>query len=258
MLTYPQISPVAFSIGPLAVRWYGLMYVFGFICAWLLGVYRAKNSKTFTRKEFEDILTWGLIGVVVGARLGYIIFYDFKLLFTDPAAVFKVWQGGMSFHGGLIGVMLFQWIAGRRRGKSFFEVMDFMAPLVPPGLFFGRLGNFINAELWGKVTDSPVGMIFPNAGPLPRHPSQLYEAALEGVALFIIVWIFSAKPRPRMAVSGLFALGYGVFRIFCEFYRLPDAHIGYLFGGFFTMGMALCLPLIAIGVILLALAYKRR
>ncbi len=257
MLTYPQIAPEIFSIGPISVRWYGTMYLFGFLSAWLLGRARANRTKLFTPAAFEDVLVWGIFGVVVGARLGYVIFYKPFFYMENPLAIFQVWHGGMSFHGGLLGVMVAQWLAGRKYGKSFFEVMDFMAPLVPPGLFFGRLGNFINAELWGNVTTSPLGMIFPGGGPLPRHPSQLYEAVFEGAVLFTCLWIFSAKPRPRMAVSGAFALGYGFFRAFIEFFRQPDAHLGYLAGNFLTMGMVLCVPLMAFGVILLILAYKK-
>lgn len=258
MLAYPQFSPEAFSIGPLHVRWYGLMYLCSFVAAWLLGRRRAAQTGVFTKGQFEEVLSFGILGVVLGGRLGYVLFYDPSHYLANPQDILKIWQGGMSFHGGLIGVILAQWLSGRRYGKSFFETIDFMAPLVPPGLFFGRMGNFINGELWGRVTDAPWGMVFPGAGPLPRHPSQLYEAALEGVLLFFIVWIYSAKPRPRMAVSGAFALGYGVFRCFAEFFREPDAHIGYLAFGWFTMGMLLCLPLIALGVLFLALAYRKK
>ena len=257
MTQFPQFSPEIFSIGPFSVRWYGAMYLFGFLAAWLLGRSRARAGNTFTVPQFEDVLTWGIFGVVIGARLGYVIFYNPLYYLEHPLEIPQIQLGGMSFHGGLLGVMLGQWIAGRRYGKGFFEVMDFMAPLVPPGLFFGRLGNFINAELWGKVTTQPWGMVFPTGGPLPRHPSQLYEAALEGVLLFAVLWIYSAKPRPRMAVSGVFALGYGVCRCFVEFFRQPDEHIGYLAGGWLTMGMVLCVPLILLGAGLLFFACKK-
>ncbi|MDL2316557.1 prolipoprotein diacylglyceryl transferase [Desulfovibrio sp. OttesenSCG-928-A18] len=258
MLSYPQFSPEAFSIGPLHVRWYGLMYLCSFVAAWLLGRRRAKNSGVFSKAQFEEVLTFGILGVILGARLGYVLFYKPAMFWQDPIKILQIWQGGMSFHGGLLGVILAQWLSGRRYGKSLFETMDFMAPLVPPGLFFGRMGNFINGELWGRVTDSPWGMIFPDAGPLPRHPSQLYEAALEGIVLFTILWIYSARPRPKMAVSGLFCLGYGVFRCFVEFFRQPDAHLGYLAFGWLTMGMLLCLPMIALGLTLLYLALRRK
>lgn len=258
MLTYPEFSQEIFRIGPLAVRWYGMTYLFGFLTAWLLGRYRAKKFKVFSGNEFDDLLIYSMFGVILGARLGYVLFYQPLVYLENPAELLMLWRGGMSFHGGLIGVIIGQWLAGRKYGKSFFETLDFVAPLVPPGLFFGRLGNFINGELWGKVTDSPLGMVFPGAGPLPRHPSQLYEAALEGVALFVIVWIFSAKPRPAMAVSGVFAVGYGLFRCFVEFFRQPDAHLGYLAFGFVTMGMLLCLPMILAGCLFLFLAYRKK
>jgi phosphatidylglycerol:prolipoprotein diacylglycerol transferase len=256
MLNYPQLSPDIVTIGPLSVRWYGMMYLLGFVSAWLLGRMRAARSGVFTRVQFDDVLLFGCIGVLVGARLGYVLFYNPLHFLAEPLEIFEVWQGGMSFHGGMLGVMIGQGLAGRRYGRSFFQTMDFMAPLVPPGLFFGRIGNFINAELWGKVTDAPWGMVFPGAGALPRHPSQLYEAALEGVVLFSILWVFSSRPRPLMAVSGMFALFYGLFRCFVEFFRQPDAHIGYLAFGWLSMGMALCLPVILTGLTLLRLAYS--
>ncbi len=262
MLQYPRIDPVAVSLGPISLRWYGLMYLFGFISAWLLGRSRAKKQALlngpFDARQFEDVLTWGIFGVILGARLGYVVFYNPLYYLHHPLEIFEIWTGGMSFHGGLLGVMFMQWMAGRRHGRGFFETMDFMAPLVPPGLFFGRLGNFINAELWGRHTSLPWGMVFPGpeAGPLPRHPSQLYEAALEGLLLFTVLWFFSSKPRPRMAVSGVFSLGYGTLRFIAEFARQPDAHLGFIAGGFLTMGMLLCLPMIALGLGLLYLAYR--
>ncbi|MDR2892096.1 MAG: prolipoprotein diacylglyceryl transferase [Deltaproteobacteria bacterium] len=264
MLTYPQIDPEIFSIGPLSVRWYGTMYLLGFLAAWILGRYRAKQQRRlggpFTVQQFDDVLVWGLFGVILGARLGYCLFYNPLYYLHNPLEIFALWEGGMSFHGGLLGVILMQWLAGRRYGASLFRTMDFVAPLVPPGLFFGRMGNFINAELWGRYTDLPWGMIFPTsaAGPLPRHPSQLYEAALEGIALFFILWIFSSKKRPLRAVSGLFLIGYASFRFMVEFAREPDAHLGFLLGGWLTMGMLLCLPMLAFGVFLLWKAYHTK
>ena len=258
MIAFPQFSPIALSIGPFAVRWYGLMYVFGFIASWILGIKRIRATKLITVPQFETTLTLCMVGVILGARLGYIIFYDPMTYLEDPSRIFMLWHGGMSFHGGLLGVLLGLYVAAKKCGVTYFELVDFVAPLVPPGLFFGRIGNFINAELWGRTTDLPWGMVFPGAGPYPRHPSQLYEAFLEGIVLFAILWLFSAKKRPTMAVSGVFALGYGVFRCMVEFFREPDAHIGYLAGGFLTMGMALCLPLIAIGLFLLYRAYGKR
>ena len=254
-MTYPQIDPIALSIGPLHVHWYGLMYLFGFLFVWLLGLYRV-NKTDWTRQQLEDLLFYGAVGVIIGGRVGYAIFYDFQANLENPLNIFKIWQGGMSFHGGLLGVLAaFAWF-GKKTGKSFFEISDFIAPMVPIGLMFGRIGNFINGELWGKVTDVPWAMVFPGAGPLPRHPSQLYEAALEGVLLFIILWWFSSKPRPKAAVSGLFLLGYGFFRFLVEFVRIPDAQYGYLAFDWLTMGQILCLPMIIFGIILMIVSYK--
>ena len=256
-MLYHNFSPDIFSIGPFTVRWYGSMYLLGFLSAWMLGRRRAKSSGVFTPAQFDDVLTWGIAGVLLGARLGYVLFYNPLYYLEHPLEILYVWQGGMSFHGGFLGVLIASGLTGRRYGRSLFQTMDFMAPLVPPGLFFGRIGNFVNAELWGKETGAPWGMVFPGAGPLPRHPSQLYEAALEGAALFVILWIFSSRPRPTMAVSGVFALGYGVFRFAVEFFRVPDAHIGYLAFGWLTMGMVLCVPVILTGAVLLLLAYRK-
>lgn len=197
--------------------------------------------------------------MILGGRLGYVFFYDFAAYIAEPAKILRVWEGGMSFHGGLIGVMLATWWFGKRNGKSFFELMDFIAPLVPIGLGAGRIGNFINAELWGKATDVPWAMVFPtDPEQLARHPSQLYQFALEGVALFTILWFYSRKPRPTMAVSGMFAACYGVFRFIVEFVRVPDAQLGYLAWGWLTMGQILCLPMILGGIGLIAYAYKRQ
>ena len=198
------------------------------------------------------------MGVILGGRLGYALFYDLSAYLAEPLKILRVWEGGMSFHGGLIGVMLATWLFGRRNGKSFFQLMDFIAPLVPIGLGAGRIGNFINAELWGKVTDVPWAMVFPNGGPDPCHPSQLYQFALEGVALFVILWLYSRKPRPTMAVSGLFAICYGIFRFIVEFVRVPDAQLGYLAWNWLTMGQVLCLPMILGGIGLMVWAYRRQ
>ena len=257
MLTHPQFDPVLFAIGPLAVRWYGIMYLLGFLSGWLLGRRRVARSATLDAQDFDDIVTWIFFGVVIGGRLGYVLFYDPLFYLANPLAIFQLHHGGMSFHGGLIGVVCCACHAARRRGRTFFQVIDFIAPLVPPGLFFGRLGNFINGELWGRVTSFPLGMVFPGAGPFPRHASQLYEALLEGVVLFGILWAYSAKPRPRMAVSGVFSLGYGTFRFLVEFFREPDSHLGLVGCGMFSMGQLLCLPMIALGIFLLCLAYRK-
>ena len=258
MLSFPDFDPVLLYIGPFAIRWYGLMYLLGFLSAWILGRRRAVRNGVFAVQEFEDILTWGLFGVIIGGRLGYVLFYDPLHYLRAPLEILFMHNGGMSFHGGMLGVIFAMWFAAWRRGRTLFETMDFMAPLVPPGLFFGRLGNFINGELWGRVTDAPWGMVFPTGGPLPRHPSQLYEAALEGVVFFCLLWVYSAKPRPRMAVSGLFLIGYGVFRFIVEFFREPDAHLGLIAMNFFSMGQLLCMPMVLGGLVLLFLAYRKK
>ena len=195
MMLYPTIDPVAISLGPISVHWYGLMYLFGFTGAWLLGRVRAARYG-WTAEQVEDLLFYGAIGVILGGRLGYSLFYDFTNNIEHPLNILKIWQGGMSFHGGLLGVLIAFWLFSRKTGKSYFEISDFIAPMVPIGLFFGRIGNFINGELWGKVSDVPWAMVFPHGGPLPRHPSQLYEAGLEGLVLFVLLWLYSIKPKP--------------------------------------------------------------
>ena len=248
----PHIDPVALSIGNLQLRWYGLMYLAGFGLGWWLGRRRASRPGSDWRAaDVDDLLTCVMIGIILGGRLGYVLFYDLPVYFSDPMEILRIWNGGMSFHGGLLGVLAAFWYFARTRQRSFLDISDFVAPLIPQGLFFGRLGNYINSELWGKITDGPWGVVFPGAGPLPRHPSQLYEALLEGLVLFALVWMYSLKPRKRGAVSGLFALGYGVFRFVVEFVRIPDAQLGYLAFGWLTMGQVLCLPLMAAGLWLL-------
>ena len=247
-----QIDPVALSIGSLQLRWYGLMYLAGFGLGWMLGRWRASRpGSSWTGPDVDDLLTCVMIGIILGGRIGYVLFYDLPVYTHDPMEIVRIWNGGMSFHGGLLGVLGAFWYFARTRGRTFLEVSDFIAPLIPQGLFFGRLGNFINGELWGKVSDAPWAVVFPGAGPLPRHPSQLYEAALEGLLLFIMLWVFSLKPRKVGAISGLFALGYGVFRFAVEFVRMPDVQLGYLAFGWLTMGQLLCVPLILAGAWLL-------
>lgn len=260
MLPYPQIDPVAIALGPLKIHWYGLMYLVGIGGAWLLASRRLERfDSTWNKDKLSDLVFWVAMGVILGGRLGYVLFYDLPAYVAEPAKILRVWEGGMSFHGGLIGVMLSTWWFGKRNGKSFFELMDFIAPLVPIGLGAGRIGNFINAELWGKATDVPWAMVFPtDPQQLARHPSQLYQFALEGVALFTILWFYSRKPRPTMAVSGMFAACYGVFRFIVEFVRVPDAQLGYLAWGWLTMGQVLCVPMILAGLGLIAYAYKRQ
>lgn len=255
MLPYPSIDPVAVAVGPLRLHWYGVMYIAAFLAAWLLGRYRASRPGSgWTTDQVDDLVTWAMLGVVLGGRLGYILFYDLDTYLADPMEVLRVWNGGMSFHGGLAGVLLAALWWSARHKKRFLDVTDFVAPLVPPGLLFGRLGNFINGELWGKVTTADWGMVFPGAGGLPRHPTQLYEAGLEGLFLFLVLWIYSRKPRPMGAVSGLFAVLYALCRIVVEFFRLPDPQLGYLYFGWVTMGQVLCLPLLAVGLALLGYA----
>lgn len=259
MLPYPNIDPVALDLGFLQIHWYGLMYLVGIGGAWFLASRRLHAfDPTWSKEKLSDLVFWVAMGVIVGGRLGYVLFYDLPAYIANPLLILEVWKGGMSFHGGLLGVMLATLWFARRNGKSFFELMDFIAPLVPIGLGAGRIGNFINAELWGKVSDVPWAMVFPTGGPVPRHPSQLYQFALEGVALFTILWFYSRKPRPTMAVSGLFAVCYGIFRFIVEFVRVPDAQLGYLAWGWLTMGQVLCVPMVLAGLGLMVYAYKRQ
>lgn len=254
MLTFPEFDPIIFAIGPLAVRWYGLMYVLGFVAAWFLASRRAKESwSPIKQEQVDDLLFYGMIGVIVGGRIGYCMVYGWQTWLQDPLYVFKITQGGMSFHGGLVGVMTAMWWYGRKFGKSMLQVTDFVAPIVPIGLGTGRIGNFINGELWGKETTVPWSF---NVNGQVLHPSQLYEALLEGLVLFVILWLFSARQRPYRAVSGMFLLCYGMFRFFVEFYRVPDADKGYLFLGWVTQGQVLTAPMIIGGAILLVIAYK--
>jgi len=259
MLTYPIIDPVAISLGPIKIHWYGLMYLIGIAGAWFLLSKRVNNENSPIKQEaLEDLIFYSAMGVILGGRFGYVIFYNFSQFTSNPLMLFKVWEGGMSFHGGLLGVLTAMVLFARKNNCTMLNLTDFIAPVVPIGLLAGRIGNFINAELWGKTTDVYWSFIFPGAGPLPRHPSQLYEAALEGVVLFLVLWVYSSKPRPAKAISGWFALLYGTFRFIVEFYRVPDGHIGYLALDWLTMGQILSMPLILIGLILLSIAYSNK
>lgn len=255
-LVFPNIDPVIFSVGPLSVRWYGMMYLVGFVAAYMLAQKRLPNTN-WTRDQLSDLLFWSFVGVILGGRIGYVFFYQFEAFMQDPMYLFRIWTGGMSFHGGLLGVLVALFWQARKMNATFLQIGDFVAPLVPIGLGAGRIGNFLNAELWGRPTDVPWAIIFPGAGDEPRHPSQLYEFALEGVLLFIILWLFSAKPRPTGAVSGLFLLGYGCFRFFVEYFREPDQHIG-LYSVGLSQGQLLCIPMIVLGVGLMVWAYKNK
>ena len=278
MIYLHQIDPIILSLGPLKLHWYGLMYLLAFVTAWWLGRMRASQGRLpgVDANAFSDLMFYGMLGVVLGGRIGYVLFYGFGTFLENPLSIFKVWEGGMSFHGGLLGVMAAAWWWSRKHRLHFFDTMDFVAPVVAPGLGFGRLGNFIGAELWGKPTGADWGVIFPTdpalrgldaaqlqaqyaAGALDqfaRHPSQLYQAFLEGLVMFVVLWAVSRKPRPRYTISGLFALMYGVFRFVVEFVRVPDADIGYLAFGWLTMGQVLSLPLVALGLFLLALSRR--
>ena len=248
MIQHPNFDPVAISIGPLSIHWYGLMYLIGFAAGVGLGVWRAnKKGSGWTKDQVWDLLFYVAMGIIIGGRLGYVLFYKAGYYLSNPLEIFYIWQGGMSFHGGLLGVIVAMMLFARKINKTFWNVTDFLAPLVPIGLGTGRVGNFINQELWGSVTNVPWGVIFPAAGNLPRHPSQLYEAVLEGLILFLVLWWYSSKSRAAGKVSGLFLIGYAVSRFSVEFFREPDAHLGYLAFDWFTMGQLLTIPMFIFG-----------
>jgi phosphatidylglycerol:prolipoprotein diacylglycerol transferase len=258
MLVHPQFDPIAFHIGPVAVRWYGLMYLVAFVLVLVLGKIRARRNLLtgWHPRDVDDMLFYGVFGVIIGGRLGYVLFYKPLYYLAHPLEIVQVWTGGMSFHGGFLGVLLALWVFARNRNKRWLDVTDFVAPLVPLGLAAGRLGNFINGELVGRVTDVPWAMVFPQVDMLPRHPSQLYQLALEGVLLFLFLWWYSSRPRPTGAVSGMFLVGYGALRFIAEFAREPDSFLGLLAGGL-SMGQWLSLPMIAAGFLMVIWAYRR-
>lgn len=253
MIRLPELDPALFRLGSFEVRWYGFMYAAGFLCAWLLGRFRARQAwRGWTPVQMDDILSWLIVGLLLGARIGYVVFYDPMHFLAHPADIPAVWKGGMSFHGGAIGVFLAAWLFAKKTGKTLLDVGDFIVPLAPPGLFFGRMGNFINSELVGRPSTLPWAVLYPGPdGDVPRHPSQLYEAGLEGLLLFALLWFYSRKPRPRGAVSGAFLLLYGCFRFLAEFFREPDAQLGFVALNWMSMGQVLCLPMVAAGAWLL-------
>jgi len=256
-ITFPEIDPVLFSLGPVSVHWYGVMYLVAFgIAYWLASRAAAKPGSGWNADQVSDLMFFGFLGVIIGGRLGYVFFYQLELFLADPLYLFMIWKGGMAFHGGLLGVLVAMLWFARKYHKDYLELGDFVAPLIPLGLAAGRLGNFINAELWGRPTDVPWAVLFPNAGPLPRHPSQLYEFMLEGIVLFILILLYRRFKPPVGALGGLFLLGYGSARFFVEFYREPDAHIGLLSLGI-SMGQLLSAPMIIAGAGLIVFAYVR-
>jgi phosphatidylglycerol:prolipoprotein diacylglycerol transferase len=279
MLTYPAIDPVIFEIGPLAVRWYGVTYVIAFACAWWLGRKRASlPGSTWSPTDVDDIIFYGALGAILGGRIGWVLFYGFERFVEEPSMLFKVWQGGMSFHGGFLGVLIAESILARRRGHRIADMFDFLAPLPGLGILAVRVANFINGELWGKPTSVPWGFVVDPAKLHPTqqaealslcarfdispcqlqlHASQLYEGLLEGLVLFVIVWLFTSKPRPRLAPSGLFLICYGLARFAVEFVRVPDENRGYLLFDWVTMGQVLSTPMILAGVALMVIAYRR-
>lgn len=259
MLQYPQFDPVALQIGPVAIHWYGLMYLLAFALVYGLGRYRLVRNPAaiMTPKGLEDLIFYSVLGVVLGGRLGYVLFYKPDYYLQHPLEIAYLWQGGMSFHGGLIGVIVVMLLFARKKGLPFLAVSDFIAPLIPLGLGAGRLGNFINGELWGRPSDVPWAMVFPQSGDnLPRHPSQLYELGLEGLLLFAVLWIYSRKPRPLGRVSALFLMGYGALRFAVEFTREPDNFLGLLAGGM-SMGQWLSLPMFLAGLLLFVLTARK-
>jgi phosphatidylglycerol:prolipoprotein diacylglycerol transferase len=255
MLRYPNIDPVLISVGPVAVRWYGLMFLLAFAGAWLLGRRRAARvGSTWRPKDVDDLIFFGALGAILGGRIGWTLLYGFEYELSDPLRVLRIWEGGMSFHGGLTGAILALVLFAHRRGRLIADVFDFAAPLPGVGLFTVRVANFINGELWGKPTSVPWAVVYQG---VPRHPSQLYEATLEGIVLGVALWVFTSRPRPRLVPSGLFLLGYGCIRFLLEFVRVPDANRGYLLWEWVTEGQLLCLPMVIIGVLLLWIGYRR-
>ncbi|HSD33948.1 MAG TPA: prolipoprotein diacylglyceryl transferase [Alphaproteobacteria bacterium] len=260
-LTFPNFDPVAFEIGPLVVRWYALAYIVGLILGWKYAVWlNRRPAGLVPQAALDDFLAWAVIGIVLGGRIGYVLFYQPDYFLENPLAVFELWRGGMSFHGGLLGIILAMLLFARKRGVSFLALTDLVAAAGPIGLFLGRLANFVNGELYGRASDAPWAMVFPTGGPAPRHPSQLYEAALEGIVLFLVVFVLATAFQARRwpgTISGTFLAGYGIARIVAEFFREPDAQLGFLWGGA-TMGQLLSLPMVALGIAVILYARRRK
>jgi phosphatidylglycerol---prolipoprotein diacylglyceryl transferase len=257
MLVFPHINPIAIHFGSLHIYWYGLMYLFGFGIAFLIAKYRIKHYQIkFSNAELSDLIFYCALGTIIGGRIGYMLFYNLPNFLSNPVIILWFWEGGMSFHGGLLGVILGLYFYAKKVKKSFFIVTDFTAPLVPIGIFLGRIGNFINGELWGRITTMPWGIIYPNAGPLPRHPSELYEAFFEGIVLLFIIWFYAKKFRPTGFISAIFLISYGIMRVFLEFFREPDSQLGFIAFNWLTMGQILSLLMILAGIVILALHHK--
>jgi len=265
-LTFPNIDPVLFQIGPVAIRWYSLAYIGGIVLGWIYARRMVRNDRLWggkapvTEADLDDFILWATIGIIVGGRLGFVLFYDLPVFLDDPLRIFKTWQGGMSFHGGLIGTTVAMFAFAWRRKLPVWSLIDTVSAVVPIGLFFGRLANFINSELWGRASDVPWAMVFPTGGDIARHPSQLYEAALEGLVLFLVLRFCThslLKLQTPRFVTGVFIAGYGLARIFVEFFREPDVQLGYLYGGWLTMGMILSIPMVLLGIGLVISAKRR-
>lgn len=254
-MPFPRIDPVMLDLGIVQIHWYGMMYLVGFAAAWFLLRRRASLGRSpWQPQRVDDLIFYCVLGVILGGRVGYVLFYNFDSFVSDPLMLIRIWEGGMSFHGGLLGVTIAGLVFARSCSAKALVVADHLAWVTPIGLGAGRLGNFINAELWGRVTDSPLGVVFPGAGSLPRHPSQLYELAGEGVLLFLVLTVYWRRPRLVGSVAGLFLLGYGIARILVEFFREPDAHIGFLAADWITMGQVLSAPMVLAGLALIVIA----
>ncbi len=259
MINYPEINPVAVDFGAIKVHWYGLMYLFGFIAALYIGNLRSRlSTNNWNKEQVSDVIFYCAIGVILGGRIGYILFYNFDVFLDNPLIIVRIWEGGMSFHGGMLGVFTALYLFARKTNRTFFQVSDYIAPMVPLGLGFGRLGNFVNKELWGRPVDSLVPWAMDYGDHVARHPSSLYQALTEGLLLFIILFIYSKKPRPTMAVSGVFMLVYGSFRFITEFYRTPDAQLGFVMFDWMTKGQQLSIPMIIFGIGILIWAYNKQ